>query len=308
MDEVIDRYIAHLGQERQLSRHTLAGYRRDLEKLRDLCRERGITRWPDVDAPALRLVLARLNQQGQSSRSIARLLSACRGLYRYLLRLGLVTADPSSGLRPPKGEKRLPKVLDVDLAGQLLDGAVEDDFLASRDQAIVELFYSSGLRLAELVGLNLGSLDLPEGLVRVQGKGNRTRILPVGRKARQAIHSWLTQRNLVFQEPGGRQQGALFISRQGRRLSARAVQLRLRKIGVREIGQHLHPHMLRHSFASHLLESSQDLRAVQELLGHADIATTQIYTHLDFQHLAKVYDAAHPRARRKTGSANETEP
>mgnify|MGYP003132158910 FL=1 len=180
---------------------------------------------------------------------------------------------------------------------QLLDGGVEDDFIGHRDQAMLELFYSSGLRLAELVGLNLDQLDLPAGLVQVQGKGNKARVLPVGRKAREALEAWLPVRAL-----SNPPDGAVFVSQQGRRLRPRAVQLRVRQAGVRELGQHLHPHMLRHSFASHMLESSQDLRSVQELLGHADIGTTQIYTHLDFQHLAKVYDQAHPRAKRKQGS------
>jgi len=191
----------------------------------------------------------------------------------------------------------LPRTLDADRSAQLLDGAVEDDFIARRDQAMLELFYSSGLRLSELVGLDLDGLDLPAGLVRVRGKGNKVRELPVGSLARQALEQWLPLRKLA--NPGD---GAVFISQQGRRLGPRAVQLRVRQAGVRELGQHLHPHMLRHSFASHMLESSQDLRAVQELLGHADIATTQIYTHLDFQHLANVYDQAHPRAKRKGGS------
>jgi len=225
---------------------------------------------------------------------VARLLSSVRGLYRYLNQEGLCQHDPATGLSAPKGERRLPKLLDTDRAMQLLDGGVEDDFIGLRDQAMLELFYSSGLRLSELVGLNLDQLDLPAGMVRVLGKGNKVRELPVGRKAREALQAWLPVRALA--NPAD---GAVFIGQQGRRLGARAVQVRVRQAGVRELGQHLHPHMLRHSFASHLLESSQDLRSVQELLGHADIGTTQIYTHLDFQHLAKVYDQAHPRAKRK---------
>ncbi|MBP8885577.1 MAG: tyrosine recombinase XerC, partial [Pseudomonas sp.] len=242
-------------------------------------------------------LVARLHQQGLASRSLARLLSATRGLYQYLLREGLCRHDPATGLSPPKRERRLPRTLDADRSAQLLDGAVEDDFIARRDQAMLELFYSSGLRLSELVGLDLDGLDLPAGLVRVRGKGNKVRELPVGSMARQALEHWLPLRKLANPNDG-----AVFISQQGRRLGPRAVQLRVRQAGVRELGQHLHPHMLRHSFASHMLESSQDLRAVQELLGHADIATTQIYTHLDFQHLASVYDQTHPRAKRKGGS------
>lgn len=180
---------------------------------------------------------------------------------------------------------------------------MEDDFIARRDQALLELFYSSGLRLSELVGLDLEWLDLKEGLVRVRGKGNKVRELPVGKAARQALEAWLPLRAQAAPEDG-----AVFIGRSGKRLTPRAIQLRVRQAGVRELGQHLHPHMLRHSFASHLLESSGDLRAVQELLGHADIATTQIYTHLDFQHLASVYDRAHPRAKRKGNADGGNDP
>jgi integrase/recombinase XerC len=245
----------------------------------------------------MRSLVSRLNQQGQSSRSIARLLSAVRGFYHYLNREGLCEHDPANGLAPPKGERRLPKTLDADRALQLLDGGVEDEFLARRDHAILELFYSSGLRLSELTGLNCEHLDLSDGLVHVLGKGNKVRVLPVGRKAREALEQWLALRAMA-----NPQDDAVFISQQGRRLGPRSIQLRVKAAGERELGQNLHPHMLRHSFASHLLESSQDLRGVQELLGHADITTTQIYTHLDFQHLAKVYDSAHPRAKRKDSS------
>ncbi|QTS86812.1 tyrosine recombinase XerC [Ectopseudomonas khazarica] len=292
----LDAYLEHLRRERQVSVHTLDGYRRDLGKLQAFCEAEGLHAWSELDTRNLRRLIARLHQQGLSSRSLARLLSATRGLYQYLLREGLCRHDPATGLTPPKRERRLPRTLDADRSAQLLDGAVEDDFIARRDQAMLELFYSSGLRLSELVGLDLDGLDLNAGLVRVRGKGNKVRELPVGSLARQALEQWLALRALARPSDG-----AVFISQQGRRLGARAVQLRVRQAGVRELGQHLHPHMLRHSFASHMLESSQDLRAVQELLGHADIATTQIYTHLDFQHLASVYDQAHPRAKRKGG-------
>jgi len=298
MQADLDAFLEHLRSERQVSPHTLDGYRRDLGKVLAHCAAEGLSAWSELDSAQLRRLVAGQHLRGQSGRSLARLLSAVRGLYRYLLREGRCQHDPAAGLSPPKGERRLPRTLDADRAQQLLDGAVEDDFIARRDQAILELFYSSGLRLGELVGLDLDCLDLGAGLVRVRGKGNKVRELPVGSKARQALEDWLALRTLA--RPAD---AALFVSRQGRRLSPRAVQLRVRQAGVRELGQHLHPHMLRHSFASHLLESSQDLRAVQELLGHADIATTQIYTHLDFQHLAAVYDQAHPRARRRK---NET--
>jgi len=294
MQNELDAYFEYLRSARQLSGHSLDGYRRDLNKLLAHCEREHISEWNALQGRHLRQLVGELHRQGQSSRSLARLLSSVRGLYRYLNQEAICQHDPAAGLSAPKGERRLPKLLDTDRAMQLLDGGLEDDFIALRDQAMLELFYSSGLRLSELVGLNLDQLDLPAGLVRVLGKGNKVRELPVGRKAREALLAWLPLRALA--NPAD---GAVFIGQQGRRLGARAVQLRVRQAGVRELGQHLHPHMLRHSFASHMLESSQDLRSVQELLGHADIGTTQIYTHLDFQHLAKVYDQAHPRAKRK---------
>nr|WP_199861540.1 tyrosine recombinase XerC [Pseudomonas sp. CFBP 13710] len=294
----MDAYCTHLRSERQVSVHTLDAYRRDLTKVIEFCEKEGLATWQGMDIQLLRRLIARQNQQGQSSRSLARLLSAVRGLYRYLNREGLCSHDPANGLAPPKGERRLPKTLDTDRALQLLEGAVEDDFLAHRDQAILELFYSSGLRLSELTSLDLGQLDLADGLVQVHGKGSKTRVLPVGRKARAALEQWLALRSM-----SNPIDDAVFVSQQGRRLGPRAIQVRVKAAGERELGQNLHPHMLRHSFASHLLESSHDLRAVQEMLGHADIATTQIYTHLDFQHLASVYDSAHPRAKRKGGDS-----
>lgn len=294
MERQLEAFCAHLRNERQMSEHTQLAYRRDLDSVMTWCGNNGIADWKVLQIQQLRQFIARRHHQGQSSRSLARLLSAVRGFYRYLNREGLCDHDPANGLSAPKGERRLPRVLDTDRALQLLDGGVEDDFLARRDQAILELFYSSGLRLSELTGLNLEQLDLPAGLVQVHGKGSKTRVLPVGRKAREALEQWLPLRALS--NPAD---DAVFVSQKGRRLGPRAIQLRVRAAGERELGQKLHPHMLRHSFASHLLESSQDLRAVQEMLGHADIATTQIYTHLDFQHLAAVYDSAHPRAKRK---------
>ncbi|MGI4837199.1 MAG: tyrosine recombinase XerC [Janthinobacterium lividum] len=297
MQTPLDAYCTHLRSERQVSPHTLDAYRRDLDKVLAFCTQEGLGTWAALDIQRLRRLVAKLHQHGQSARSIGRLLSAVRGFYRYLNREGLCDHDPANGLAPPKGERRLPKTLDTDRTLQLLEGAVEDDFLAQRDQAILELFYSSGLRLSELTGLNLEQLDLADGLVQVHGKGSKTRVLPVGRKAREALQQWLPLRALS--NPAD---DAVFVSQQGRRLGPRAIQLRVKAAGERELGQNLHPHMLRHSFASHLLESSQDLRAVQEMLGHADIATTQIYTHLDFQHLASVYDNAHPRAKRSKGT------
>jgi integrase/recombinase XerC len=297
MQTQLDAYLEQLRSERQVSAHTLSAYRSDLHKVLAFCLAEQLADWSALDTPRLRRLIGRLHLHGLGAKSLARLLSAVRGFYQYLNRHGHCQHDPASGLAPPKGERRLPKTLDADRTLQLLEGAVEDDFLARRDQALLELCYSCGLRLAEMVNLNIEQLDLADGLVEVCGKGNKTRVLPVGSKAREALAQWLPLRALA--NPAD---GAVFISQQGRRLGPRAIQLRVRQAGVRELGQNLHPHMLRHSFASHLLESSQDLRAVQELLGHADIATTQIYTHLDFQHLANVYDGAHPRAKRRTSN------
>ncbi|WP_263261866.1 tyrosine recombinase XerC [Pseudomonas sp. RIT-PI-S] len=293
MQAQLGGYYHHLRTERQASAHTVHAYQNDLAKVLAYCEQAGIATWPELTAPKLRRLVGRLHQHGQAPRSLARLLSAVRGFYGWLLREGLCEHNPAVGLSAPKGERRLPKVLDTDRAKQLLDGAVEDDFIGRRDQAMLELFYSSGLRLSELAGLDLGSLDLADGLVQVQGKRNKARLVPVGTKAREAIREWLTFRGLASPVDS-----ALFISKRGERLGQQAIRLRVQAAGQRELGQRLHPHMLRHSFASHVLESSQDLRAVQEMLGHADISTTQIYTHLDFQHLAKVYDSAHPRAKR----------
>ena len=294
MQEQLAAYWLYLQTERQVSAHTFSAYQSDLSKVVAFAEQQHLASWQDVQAADLRQLVAALHQSGLSGRSIARLLSAVRGLYAYLLREGVCQHDPTAGIRPPKGARKLPKVIDVDRAQQLLDSPLEDDFTACRDRAILELFYSSGLRLSELVGLNLADLDLDQGLVVVLGKGNKQRMLPVGRQAFAAINLWLLQRELA--QP---QDQALFVGVRGRRMSSQLVRERVRQAGVRDLGQHLHPHMLRHSFASHLLESSQNLRAVQELLGHADISTTQIYTHLDFQHLAQVYDQAHPRAKRK---------
>ena len=294
MQVQLTAYIDYLQAERQVSAHTLSAYRSDLLKVLEFAEQQQLSTWPDLQVAHLRQLVAVLHQTGLSGRSIARLLSAVRGLYAYLLREGLCWHDPAAGIRPPKGPRKLPKVLDVDRAQQLLDSPVADDFSACRDHAILELLYSSGLRLSELVGLNLADIDLPQGLVLVLGKGNKQRMLPVGSKAVAAVQDWL-----VVREQANPVDQALFIGVRGRRMSPQLVRERVRQAGARDLGQHLHPHMLRHSFASHMLESSHDLRAVQELLGHADISTTQIYTHLDFQHLAQVYDQAHPRAKRK---------
>ena len=290
----LDDFIAHLRSERQLSARTLEAYSRDLHSCCRFLEQQQIDDWNALDTALLRRYVASRHQAGLSGRSLQRELSAVRSLYHYLIRERRCRHNPALDLRAPKAPRKLPRLLDADLTTQLLGDAADDDWLAVRDHAMLELFYSSGLRLSELAGLNIDQLDLNEGEVRVLGKGNKTRLLPVGRMAREALRRWLKVRPTA-------QDAAqpVFVGMQGRRLTPRAIQQRVRRYGIEHIGQHLHPHMLRHSFASHLLESSGDLRAVQELLGHADISTTQVYTHLNFQHLAEVYDRAHPRARRK---------
>ena len=300
----IDRFLNHLRDERRLSAHTISAYRRDLEKFTDFLRRREITTLRQLVVAQARMFPAQLNQSGLSSRSIQRALSAVRTLYRYLLRESKVAINPFLTARDvghrqaviaPRAERRLPPTLSIEEIAQLVTIDPRTD-LDRRDRAILELFYSSGLRLAELSGLDLGDLDLGDAMVRVMGKGAKTRIVPIGGYAREAVLAWLNVRPACARES----EQALFVNRNGTRLGARAIQQRVAVWAQRQgLGRRVHPHMLRHSFASHLLESSSDLRAVQELLGHADISTTQVYTHLDFQHLAQVYDNAHPRARRK---------
>lgn len=289
----VSDYLGRLRVERRASAHTLDAYQRDLAALVQWMAQQGITSWPALTAEALRAFIASEHRRGLSSKSLQRRLSACRGLLRDLQRRGSIANDPSSGLRAPKAPRKLPQVLDADEMGRLVEVPTAGP-LGLRDRAMLELFYSSGLRVSELCGLRWGALDLDEGLVRVDGKGGKTRIVPVGRFAREALLAWRAQSVSGAETP-------VFPGRGGAPISSRAVQLRLKQLAQQQgIWKRVHPHLLRHSFASHVLESSGDLRGVQELLGHADIATTQIYTHLDFQHLAKVYDAAHPRARRKT--------
>jgi integrase/recombinase XerC len=295
----LERFHGHLRDERRLSPRTCEAYLRDLRGLAAFCREQGLADWAALDAPRVRAYAAWLHRRGADGRSVQRALSALRTFFAYLEREGLVQRNPGLGVSAPKAARRLPRVLDVDHMAGLL-GFAGDDPLAVRDRAILELMYSSGLRLAELVALDLADLDLAEGLVGVTGKGRKRRIVPVGRQACAALGKWLEERPALA-APGVT---ALFLNRDGGRLSARSVQERLRKWALTQgLGRDIHPHLLRHSFASHLLESSGDLRAVQELLGHADISTTQVYTHLDFQHLARVYDQAHPRARRRRGGS-----
>ena len=295
----MERFSSHLAHERRMSAHTISAYGRDLAGLAAFCARRNVRHWSELDNAQIRGFAAALHGAALSPRSIQRSLSAVRTFFDYLMREGHCPRNPAQDVRAPKLKKRLPATLDADQMGRLLAFRA-DDSISARDKAMMELFYSSGLRLAELVGLTLDSLDLADRTVRVQGKGNKTRIVPIGRQAIEALRHWLKERAAWVKAP----QDSLFVGRSGRALSPRAVQLRIGGWGRRQgIGMHVHPHMFRHSFATHLLESSADLRGVQELLGHADIATTQVYTHLDFQRLASVYESAHPRAlRRPRGS------
>ena len=288
-----ERYLCH---ERRLSVHTVSAYRRDLRRLAEFLAQRHVGQWSEVSTAQIRAHIAARHRAGAGGRTLARELSSIRSFFRHLQNEQVCVNNPAQIVSAPRSPKKLPRALDTDAAAALMK-TDDDDPLAVRDTAMLELFYSSGLRLAELVTLELNDLDLVDGVVLVRhGKGDRSRRVPVGRKAREALSAWLIERRAL----SGPAEPRVFVGRRGRGLSARSVQLRLARRAQRNgAGVHLHPHMLRHSFASHLLESSGDLRAVQELLGHADIATTQVYTHLNFQHLAKVYDHAHPRARRR---------
>lgn len=292
----IKHFLHYLAQEKRMSSHTVTNYQRDLKQLVAFCKQHDLAQWNMIKSNHIRQFIAQLHRKGLAGRSIQRALSAIRSLYRFLIREGLADNNPAQVVQAPKSEKRLPSMLDVDQVNGLLDFSTADSVIAGRDLAIMELFYSSGLRLAELASLNLRDVDFGDQLVYVTGKGNKSRVVPVGSKAVSALNNWLLQREQwVFFD-----QTALFISQKGRRLGVRSIQKRMSYWGKKQgISERVHPHRLRHAFASHMLEASGDLRAVQELLGHADISTTQIYTHVDFQHLAKVYDATHPRAKNK---------
>lgn len=283
-------YLAHLEFERRLSPHTVAANRRDLKRFAEFAGD------PVPDVHRVRQYVMELHRQGCKPATVHRHLSSLRGFFAYLVKGGVLPANPADGVRPPKLQRPLPKSLSVDQVMGLMQPPKDDDALAVRDHCMLELFYSSGLRLAELAALNV--LDFESGglEIRVQGKGSKERIVPVGSKARAALHRWLRLRSQLARV----EETALFVGQRGQRLSHRGIQQRLAHWAQQAgLDVRLHPHRLRHAFATHLLESSGDLRAVQELLGHANISTTQVYTHLDFGYLSKVYDAAHPRARRK---------
>ncbi len=307
--EWVARFRRYMGSERRLSRHTDSNYARDLAALVKFCERMGLQDWPALDSQHVRAFAAHSHAGGLAPRSVQRRLSAVRSFYEFLLRENQtrrkgaalegapasgVTHNPANDVRAPKAGKRLPESLDPDQMARLLDIPPGDVFVA-RDRAIMELLYSSGLRLAELVGLNVEDL-LADRTVRVLGKGSKERIVPVGSVAAEVLTRWLLER-AALAKPG---ETALFVGRSGTRLGPRAVQTRVAHWARRQgLEMHVYPHLFRHSFATHLLESSRELRGVQELLGHADISTTQVYTHLDFQHLARIYESSHPRARKK---------
>jgi integrase/recombinase XerC len=296
-EQMLSDFFDQLTVEKRASEHTVKSYQRDIKHLTHYCTEKSMSQWTDLKQSDIRAHIAGRHRQGIGSTSLRRELSAIRSFYNFLLKKRLADCNPAQYIKAPKQARKLPKTLDVDQINGLLEAGT-NSALEIRDLAMFELFYSSGLRLGELAALNLNDVDLPDNSLIVRtGKGGKSRILPIGSKAVTAINNWLQQRlkNVAVSE------SALFVSTRGTRLGQRSIELRLEQWCKKKgIAEHIHPHMLRHSFASHLLESSQDLRAVQELLGHSNISTTQIYTHLDFQHLADVYDKAHPRAKKKS--------
>lgn len=291
----VAHFLTYLENERGLSARTITAYRRDLDLLLKFLDTEEIEKAGQVTQHHIRAFIAQRHRHGLGGKSLQRLLSAVRSLFRWMLREGIAEHNPAAAVRAPKSPRHLPATLDADSIAQLLEIPC-DTPLAIRDKAIMELFYSSGLRLSELANLRWEQLDLVSGMVTVTGKGNKTRMVPVGRMASAALLEWRKNQGVYtsFDQP------FVFVSQRGTPIAVRTIQTRIRHWAKHQgIPQNIHPHLLRHSFASHMLESSGDLRAVQELLGHADISTTQIYTHLDFQHLAKVYDKAHPRAKKK---------
>jgi len=294
----IDAFLHHLRNERRLSENTLVSYRRDLIQFLAFCDANQLNAWEKLASHDVRRFVTEQHRAGISGKTQQRRLSSIRTFYNYLAREGQVHQNPAQQISPPRTEQKLPKTLDTDQVSQLLN-AKGKGWHTTRDQAMLELFYSSGLRLSELTGADIKDINWDDANIRVRGKGGKERILPVGSHATASLKQWLGVRHELPRK-GHISNDALFLSETGNRISPRNVQARIKHwTRMMQIPGNVHPHMLRHSFASHMLESSGDLRAVQELLGHADIATTQIYTHLDFQHLADVYDKAHPRAQRK---------
>ena len=294
-EQMRENFLHHLEAEKRFSANTVSSYRQDLESLEKYCLDQKIIAWRKLKTHHLRTYTAKIFSRGLGPRSIQRRLSGIRSFMNYLLREGLIKSNPASGIKTPKAPKRLPNVLDVDQINQLLN-IQETNPISIRDKAILELLYSSGLRLTELVNLNPIDLNLKDKSLMVMGKGRKTRMVPIGQKAIEAVNQWLDVRSQLAKTD----EEALFVGSKGVRLGQRAIQARIRHWGKKNgIQQSVYPHLLRHSFATHLLEASGDLRAVQELLGHKDISTTQIYTHLDFQHLAETYDKAHPRSGKK---------
>lgn len=293
-ENLLKEYLEFLNFERGLSPLTRENYARDITQLIALANNTALS---NLQINHIRRFIASLHSKGLGGKSIARMLSSWRGFFDFLVKRKSYTNNPVIGLKAPKSPKTLPQALSIEQAVKLVD-INEDSLLSIRDHAILELFYSSGLRLSEVVNLDIDALDLSEGTVVVTGKGNKTRIVPIGEHAINAIKKWLFSRNQIL--INNTTEKAVFIGLQGRRISARNIQYRLKEWSIKQgINSSVHPHMLRHSFASHVLQSSGDLRAVQEMLGHANISTTQVYTHLDYQHLTKVYDTAHPRAKKK---------
>ncbi len=294
--QLIENFVHHLEKERRVSPHTVLNYCRDLDKLNQYLDAREIVHWSKVQPVMAKGFAGESYRNGLSSSSIARMLCAARTFYRYLVREKQVQSNPFDGVSAPKGVRKLPKILTAEQAIKLVE-IPGDDTLAVRDRAILELFYTSGIRLQELVGLDIADVNLNEGIMRVLGKGSKTRIVPIGSHAVEALNIWLTRRG----EWADVEEQAYFVTRRGSRPTTRAIQHRIQVRAVQQgMPTGVHPHMLRHSFATHVLESSGDIRAVQEFLGHANISTTQIYTHLDFGHLSRAYDRAHPRAKKKT--------
>ena len=294
--QLLSNFLAQLTIEKRASQYTVKSYKRDLNCLSTYCESKSISLWTDLKQTDIRSYMASRHRQGLSSTSLQRELSAIRSFFNFLLKNQLTDNNPGQYIKAPKKTRKLPKTLDVDQIKSLLEAGI-NSIIEIRDLAMFELFYSSGIRLSELAQLNLTDIDLTDKSLMVRsGKGGKSRMLPIGSKAVAAINTWLEHRIKSVTST----ETALFISTRGTRLGQRSIELRLKQWCKKKgIAEHIHPHMLRHSFATHLLESSQDLRAVQELLGHSNISTTQIYTHLDFQHLADVYDKAHPRAKKK---------